>query len=202
MSYSLTESLHDEVEVKVLPYKVSEEGCDHERYKFDVASVNTLEGLWHITLTTFPMWLEKKKYSPSLTYGAKFDHGTFEGYTDLVQYKDKHGETEEIKGFDTLIEPREGLRVTRALLENCALSFKWRGVGIEKLISSRWRFVCFGKDDQWAIISFESTLFTPAGFDVVARATNLTPAQHADVNVALANFGIPPEDLQPVQVLP
>jgi hypothetical protein len=113
----------------------------------------SIQGVWHVIGTTFPMWLAGDKLAPQFKYsnlnGNRFD--------DTVQYTDKNGKTHEIHGFDVEQGPGEYL---------------WRGRGWLCFFTTKWRFVASA--DDWAVIVFEPTLVTPAGLDVISRRENMT----------------------------
>ena len=59
-------------------------------------------------------------------------------------------------------------------------AWDWRGKGWLKVVSSHWEIVdwCQGKggegegdegEEEWAVIWFEKTIFTPEGIDIFAR---------------------------------
>ena len=76
---------------------------------------------------------------------------------DEVKYTQK-GRTKSINGFDKPLN-----------IENT--SFEWRGNGLLSLLSSKWQILHLDSTKLWAIIYFESTLFTPKGYDVICRDT-------------------------------
>jgi hypothetical protein len=121
------------------------------------------------------MWLKGDKTSPSLNYAVE-TKGVVIGLRDEV-ISQKRGKQQSIVGFDT---PLDGTN-TR---------FQWRGKGLLSLLTSCWEIVHLDAQKQWAIIYFEKTLFTPEGYDVIARRKHLLPETLADIQVALRECGI------------
>jgi hypothetical protein len=137
--------------------------------------LHDLEGKWHIVLSNFPMWLKGDKTSPSLNYAVE-TKGTVTGLRDEV-ISQKRGKSQSIVGFDT---PLDGAN-TR---------FLWRGKGLLSLLTSQWEIVHLEAHGEWAIIYFEKTLFTPEGYDVIARHKHLSPEILADIQSVLRECGI------------
>lgn len=145
-------------------------------------SLHDLEGRWHIVLSNFPMWLRGDKTSPSLHYTIE-TKGAVIGLRDEV-ISQKRGKQQSIVGFDM---PLDGTN-TR---------FQWRGIGLLSLLTSRWEIVHLEAEKQWATIHFEKTLFTPEGYDVIARRKQLSTEMLADIQSALRECGIT-APLQPI----
>lgn len=117
-------------------------------------NLQTLEGKWYIILSNFPMWLKGDKTNPTFNYKVAEKDGTW-GLKDEVKYI-QNGRTKSINGFDKPLNS-----------ENTA--FEWRGNGLLSLLSSKWQILYVDTTDQWVIIYFEKTLFTPKGYDVICR---------------------------------
>jgi hypothetical protein len=144
--------------------------------------LHDLEGRWYIVLSNFPMWLKGDKTVPSLNYAVEIK-GTVTGLRDEV-ISQKRGKPQSIVGFDTP-------------LDSANTRFLWRGKGLLSLLTSRWEIVHLEAHLQWAIIHFEKTLFTPEGYDVIARRKQLSPEMLVDIQSALRECGITAE-LQPI----
>lgn len=121
-------------------------------------NLQALEGKWHIILSNFPMWLKGDKTNPTFNYKIDERDGVM-GLTDEVKYT-QNGRTKSINGFDKPLNT-----------ENT--SFEWRGNGLLSLLSSKWQILYLDKTENWAIIYFEKTLFTPKGYDVICRDKQL-----------------------------
>lgn len=128
-----------------------------------------LEGTWHIVATTFPMWLSGKRLDPTFTYTRRDDV-----LEDDVAYVNPKGETKHIRGVDTPTGPA---------------SFEWRGNGLLRVLSSRWHVTHLSDDRSWAIISFDKTLFTPAGVDAITRAAVPDAETWSAIDAELARQG-------------
>lgn len=121
-------------------------------------NLQELEGKWHINMTNFPMWLKGDKTQPTFNYTIE-KRGEIVGLRDEVQYL-KKGKTKSILGFD---KPTNEQNTT----------FIWRGKGLMKLLKSEWKIIYLDSENEVAIIFFEKTLFTPAGYDVISRKQKL-----------------------------
>ncbi|WP_137662974.1 hypothetical protein [Enterococcus hulanensis] len=128
-----------------------------------------LEGTWEIKGTTFPMWLSNKRKNPRITY-KKTEKNAVE-LLDLVEYEAK-GKTKQIKGIDRLAGEQ----------------FIWRGIGVLKVLSSRWQVVTIKGDVL--VIRFEKSLVTPAGVDVLIRKGTTVPNLRERVLTHYESFGL------------
>lgn len=144
--------------------------------------LKNIQGRWYIVLSNFPMWLKGDKTSPSLNYTVE-TKGVVIGLRDEV-ISQKRGKQQSIVGFDTP-------------LDSANTRFLWRGKGLLSLLTSRWEIVHLAAHGEWAIIHFEKTLFTPEGYDVIARRKQLSPEMLVDIQSALRECGITAE-LQPI----
>ena len=117
-------------------------------------NLQALEGKWYIILSNFPMWLKGDKTNPTFNYKKAERDGVL-ALIDEVKYT-QNGRTKSINGFDKPLNA-----------ENT--SFEWRGNGLLSLLSSKWQVLYLDTIENWAIIYFEKTLFTPKGYDVICR---------------------------------
>jgi len=138
-------------------------------------NINDLEGKWYINQSNFPMWLKGDRISPSFNYTVIKQKENFY-LLDEVSYL-KKGKIKYIKGID---KPTN----------NFNTAFVWRGKGMLHLLKSKWTVLHFDKQQQWAIIYFEKTLFTPAGYDVISRNEQLSPSLAQEVDNQLKLLGI------------
>ncbi|MFY8001903.1 MAG: hypothetical protein ACOVSW_25150 [Candidatus Kapaibacteriota bacterium] len=144
--------------------------------------INKLEGKWYILLTNFPMWLKGDKTSPTFNYTVETQNG-ITGLRDEVQSW-KNGKKQQILGFDTPLDETNH-------------RFQWRGKGLLSLLSSRWEIIYLDVTKEWAIIHFEKTLFTPEGYDVIARSQRISPETLASIQSILLELSIN-ASLQPI----
>ncbi|MGP5431441.1 hypothetical protein ACTXNW_18805 [Enterococcus malodoratus] len=128
-----------------------------------------LDGTWEIKGTNFPMWLADKRKNPRITY-KRTEKNAVE-LLDLVEYE-ANGKTKQIKGIDRLV----------------AEQFVWRGLGILKLLSSRWKVVTVKGDVL--VIRFEKSLVTPAGVDVLVKKGAAIPNLQQRVQEHYKSFGL------------
>lgn len=123
-----------------------------------------MEGQWHVIGTTFPMWKKGDKLNPRFRY-TRLREGL---WNDEVIYDKPNGKTGHIRGKDHLL----GENPKR---------FKWRGNGLLFIAVSLWQIDYITPDGQTMLISFEKTLFTPAGADVISRKTVLTNTEKEEM---------------------
>lgn len=121
-----------------------------------------LHGCWLVRATSFPMWLDGKRQRPTISYAPGRQAGR-DGLIDTVRY-DQAGRSRTIRGFD------------RPLNANNS-RFVWRGSGWLFPFVSRWAIRDFDGDAGCMFITFDRTLFTPAGCDLLVR----NPAMDADM---------------------
>jgi hypothetical protein len=119
----------------------------------------TLPGQWRVLATTFPLWLSGRRLEPTFSYAVL--PGEPLRLSDVVSYRTRSGATRRIVGVDQLDEP-SGV-------------FTWRGKGVLGLLSSRWRVEHVSDDRDLLVLSFERSLVTPAGVDVIGRGTGERP---------------------------
>ena len=122
-------------------------------------TLENLEGQWFIIMSNFPMWLKGNKTHPTFNYSIIKKKGSTL-LLDKVIYKKKYKE-KSIIGFD------------KSINENNT-EFIWKGKGILCLFKSKWKILCFNTKQQWAIIYFGKTLFTPKGYDVISRSKEIS----------------------------
>ncbi|KAK4945704.1 hypothetical protein LTR10_015052 [Elasticomyces elasticus] len=117
-------------------------------------TISFLQGKWHITHSTLPMW--KSNRNVTVTYNPLPNNA--EVLDDLVEYQPlKSNKQKKLEGYDT---PDAGV----------SASYSWRGRGWMKLITSHWQVLGYGdEDDGWIVTYFSKTLFTPAGLDIYSR---------------------------------
>ena len=137
----------------------------------EAISPASLVGTWYVLETTFPMWLEGKKTDPSFTYDL-IAGDEQQRMDDLVRYLDE-GEPGSIAGVDTP-DPEDSSH------------FTWRGKGLLFLFKSDWYVVMRAPDRSWAVIYFSSTIATPEGMDIIARAKALPEETLIQIRAAIA----------------
>lgn len=119
---------------------------------------NILSGTWFIISTNFPMWLDGSKTNPTFNYTITEKNGkTF--LIDEVKYI-KNGKTKTINGFDYL-----DLNNDKA--------FTWKGKGFLAIAKSHWEIKLMDEKNEWAVIWFSKTLFTPEGVDIISKKQKL-----------------------------
>lgn len=121
---------------------------------FSKPSLDFLNGPWHVTHSTLPMW--KKNRNVVITYTLL--ESPPGGIDDLVQYQPLDSDKQKtINGIDKPDSDTEA-------------AYNWRGKGWLKIASSHWEVLGHGEEDGgWVVTFFEKTLFTPAGIDIYAR---------------------------------
>lgn len=117
--------------------------------------INTIPGTWHLHYSTFPMWQKEGVLAVTFNYTAI----TLEGKAallDEVRYL-QGDRSKSIVGYD-----RQDASDSN--------TFIWRGKALLWLFQSRWRVEWLSEDHSAMVISFDKTLVTPAGIDILTRA--------------------------------
>jgi hypothetical protein len=135
----------------------------------------TLEGTWYVNQSNFPMWTSGKNLNPTFNYST-FKQGNDTLIWDEVSYL-KKGKKKTIDGIDTVLD-EEGMH------------FRWRGTGLKSIIKSDWEILYYNFDQDWFILSFEGTIFTSAGYDVISREKEFSIQQQEMVKRVLNELGI------------
>lgn len=137
--------------------------------------LSELEGKWFVNRSNFPMWLKGTKINPTFNYSLVVKHGK-PLLLDEVRYTE-NSKTKSITGYD------------KSLNENNN-SFVWRGKGILSFTKSKWKILHFDNEQQWMIIHFERTLFSPEGYDVVSKSKIIEGDLEKEVMKKLTELGI------------
>ncbi|OJD32296.1 histidinolphosphatase-like protein [Diplodia corticola] len=152
-----------------------------------------LQGKWHVTHSTLPMWRTKRNVT--ITYTPVADSTKID---DLVEYQALDGSSTTAK-----IKSVHGVDTPAA---DCAgWAWDWRGKGWLVIASSRWEVLGYGDEldgggnggggaqtqppdaRQWVVTYFAKTLFTPAGIDLYSRHPDgLRPGTVRAIEEALA----------------
>ncbi|KAG8625511.1 hypothetical protein KVT40_007262 [Elsinoe batatas] len=134
-----------------------------------------LEGKWHVTHSTLPMW--KSKRNVTITYtllepsNKSIPADKTDRIDDLVTYQTfVSDKVSTVHGIDKAADPDR--RDT----------WDWRGKGLLMVASSHWQILGWGnegpepgqnadsKGNDWVVTFFAKTLFTPAGLDIYSRS--------------------------------
>ncbi|MFI5916268.1 hypothetical protein [Dactylosporangium sp. NPDC051541] len=135
---------------------------------------DVLPGQWRVLATTFPMWLSGRRRQPMFRYGLlAADPLTV---SDQVTYRTPGNAVKKIEGVDRF-DPRTGV-------------FTWRGRGLLKALSSRWRVEHLSDDRDLIVLSFARSLVTPAGQDVIGRGDGARPDARERIPAGIADPGL------------
>lgn len=118
-----------------------------------------LPGTWRIHASTFPMWLRGKRTHPTITYTPL--PGDELRLRDEVGYRTRSGAPRRIVGVDRY-RPDDR-------------HFVWRGSGPLWILASRWRVELVSADREFLVVTFDRSLVTPAGMDVLGRGEGARP---------------------------
>lgn len=122
---------------------------------FDPPSMEWIQGKWHVTHSTLPMW--KKVSNVTITYSPlSSDPSKLDDYVSYISTSLFGPSAKSIKGIDTPAGP------------GC---WNWRGSGWLMIASSHWEILGYGDEEgseggRWVVTYFAKTLFTPAGIDI------------------------------------
>ena len=114
-----------------------------------------LPGTWRVLATSFPMWLSGRRLQPTFRYTLL--PGDPLALRDEVRYRTRSGASRGIVGTDRF-DPVTG-------------RFVWRGNGLLSPVTSRWRVVHLSDDRDLVVLTFDRSLLTPAGMDVIGRGS-------------------------------
>ncbi|KAI9669560.1 MAG: hypothetical protein M1817_004603 [Caeruleum heppii] len=161
-------------------------------------STKWLQGTWHVTHSTLPMWRDKRNVQ--ITYSILPPAST-QKMDDLVSYQPLGSDkVKNIHGVDTACGPDTD-------------AWDWRGKGLLTIATSHWEVLGHGEcdeisrtissetngpanySDQWVVTYFAKTLFTPAGIDIYSRTSAGLPIPILkDIKTALT--GLDDEDVK------
>ena len=113
-----------------------------------------LSGRWYLASTNFSMWKHDKVRNVTFNY-TPFKKDNTTGLMDDVQYE-KRGKNGSIKGFDFL-DTKDPYR------------FIWKGKGWMFWIMCPWRIEWVNEAKTCIVLSFEKTLLTGGGVDIITR---------------------------------
>lgn len=130
----------------------------------------SIEGRWFIHYTNFPMWLKGDKLHPSLNY-RWIEHKGRLVLDDQVVYTTLKGKEQIIRGIST---------PTNAVIKE----FIWRGKGWLSWVTSRWTIIEVSQEQEWMVIAFLKTWFTPAGVEVISKQ----PVLQEEAKEAILSF--------------
>lgn len=131
----------------------------------------TIQGRWHVIATTLPMWTEGDRREPTFTYANLRRDGDRVRFDDTVGFV-RDGERGTIEGVDTQ-HPE------------VPTHFTWRGKGWLVFFTSGWDVVAVDRGGRWAAITFEATIATPAGMDLISRRSVLDEGTIAEAVASL-----------------
>jgi len=152
---------------------------------YTAPSLDFLQGTWHVTHSTLPMW--KSKRNVSITYTAlepsvpSITPEKTDRLDDLVKYQGLHSDKEHtVHGVDKACDGSTD-------------TWDWRGKGWLAVASSHWEVLGWGDNgvdkDVWVVTYFAKTLFTPAGIDVYSRRrSGLGQETLQEIKAALAEI--------------
>lgn len=118
-----------------------------------------LQGTWHLIYSNFNMWKKDGVNNITFNYTPVQQAGTT-ALLDEVKYHD-NGKLKKVVGYDFPYDDSK---------------FTWRGKGLLFLLKSKWQVEWMSADKNCLVLSFEKTLFTPAGVDIIARDKKPTVA--------------------------
>lgn len=158
-------------------------------YAYEPPSLDWLQGTWHVTHSTLPMWKSRKNVNITYRVLSSKSAAGINQLDDVVRYQNRTAkvgsQAKTVRGVDTAVERSTGF-------------WHWRGRGWLCIASSHWEILGHGVvgDDQanrWMVTYFSKTLFTPAGVDIYSRSGSRLPSETLEgIKGALARI----DDLQ------
>ena len=116
------------------------------------------------------MWLKPNTHNPSFTYTLIEKKGE-QVLLDEVKYQ-KNNKPKTITGYDYPNKENEN-------------GFTWRGKGLLIIAKSKWEVRLLDEKNQWAVIYFSKTLFTPEGVDIISRSAMLDKSTLHEIKVKM-----------------
>jgi hypothetical protein len=156
----------------------------------DLELATVLPGTWNVRATNFPMWLNRERRSPAITYTLLTE--TPLTLRDDVSYFTRDNVEKHIVGTDKL----------------AGAGFVWRGKGRLRLLSSRWTVIGTNADASVLALRFDKTLATAAGIDIIVREGSEPDELRSVVARGTEMFGLSAEDfasltwLEPERIVP
>lgn len=146
-------------------------------------TIDHLIGTWHVIYSSLPLW--KSKRNVTITYkaleptAAHHNQEAVSRLDDTVSYQTLTSDKiKTVHGIDTASGPGADI-------------WDWRGTGWLKLASSHWEVIGYGQNsgEAWGVTYFASTLFTPAGIDIMSKSKKGISAETlSGIKAAFSNF--------------
>lgn len=154
-------------------------------HAYQSPSLKFMQGTWHVTHSTLPMWKSKRNVKitytplPASTPGTPVEET--DRLDDVVSYQGLDSDkVHTVHGVD---KASGGSGVTD--------TWDWRGKGWLMIASSHWEVLGWAdngaEQDSWVVTYFAKTLFTPAGIDIYSRRKEgLSESTVEDIKTALS----------------
>ncbi|CAN5525253.1 hypothetical protein BH10ACT6_BH10ACT6_02150 [soil metagenome] len=140
-------------------------------HELEVGTIrDSLPGIWHISATNFPMWLNGARRDPEFEYVLKSEVPLT--LDDRVHYTDERDRPKIISGTDRWVGDH----------------FVWRGARALVLVRSHWQVASLS--DDVLVIHFEKSRVTAAGTDVAIRAGTEHPELRRHIASDPTGFGL------------
>ena len=131
----------------------------------DPPPTSFLTGTWNVIYSTLPMWKDRRNVRITYTALPPSDptvDSPVPRLDDLVTYQTLTSDKNmTIQGIDT---PSGG----------DTIAWDWRGKGWLNIVTSHWEFIDWAngpnEEDQWAVLWFQKTIFTPERVDIISRS--------------------------------
>ena len=137
--------------------------------------LSILVGTWFVVSSNFPMWLKGDKTNPKFNYTLTQKNGKT-CLIDEVSYT-QNNKTKSIKGFDYP-------------LDSTYKNFDWRGKGLLSALKSHWEIHLMDEQNEWAVIWFSKTPFTPEGAEIISRTNTLNDSTLSEIKTMMMNDSV------------
>ena len=160
-------------------------------------ALDWMQGTWHVTHSTLPMWRGKANVRISYKPLAGSDAAAgMPDLDDLVEYQ-KVGDSKvsSVHGVSRAVPLPLGGGGGGATGDK-GWAFSWRGRGWLIIAGSQWEVLGYGEDAAagglaWVVTYFSKTLFTPAGLDIYCRDTaGVSEPCLSEIRAALTGLGV------------
>lgn len=143
------------------------------------AVADLLPGAWVLAATNIPTWLSGERRDPRFEYAvsAREPLVLSDDLSYVVGTGKRAGTTKRVVGHNSF--DGEG--------------FHWRGTGMLRFFSSRWRIGGASDDGAIAAIHVVASLGTPGGVDIIVREGSPQPELRATIAHSTTEYGLTPE---------
>lgn len=129
-----------------------------------------LVGRWYILESTLNFWKNPNIIDPEITFTIA--PGKFINETHYLE----NGKSKSVKAYDFF-------------LDKSKLEFLYQMKGWKFMVKSKWRVEYFAEDKSWAVVSFDKTMISRAGIQIISRTKDLNPVVLEHIHSKISDLG-------------